>query len=592
MIHRVYSSLSTFKELAFHPGLNILLAEKSLGATERQTRNRAGKSSFSELVHFLTGGEARPDSLFRTESLLEYWFGMEFDLGGHRTRLERSGQSSSKIRILEGYPDYWPIKPVVGDDDEANWFISNTHWKAILGALIFGLSTDDETGGKKKQFSPTFRSLFAYFVRRQSAGGFIEPVKQAEKQQLWDQQVATSYLLGLDWTIPQEWQILRKKEQTLQQLKRAAGEGEFLESIIGTTAELRSELAIAQEGVRRLKKELGEFRVLPEYHALEAEASELVRTLGSLANENTVDRHLIAEMERSLAEETAPPLDTLHSLYEEAGILLPDAVTRRFEEVRAFHESIIRNRRVYLEGEIDAARHRMAERGQLMQQIADRQTQIMSILESHGALEQFMQLQSEVSRLEAEMEATHQRFLAAEEMESLKTELTIGRNQLLIRLRQDLRERADKVQKAILYFEEVSKALYEEAGRLTISGSPNGPQFEIRIQGAKSKGITNMQIFCFDMMLMRIRQEQDMGPGFLIHDSHLFDGVDERQIARALQVGAELANDLDFQYVVTMNSDILPHDYYSGDFDVDEHILSTRLTDAREDGGLFGFRFS
>jgi uncharacterized protein YydD (DUF2326 family) len=457
---------------------------------------------------------------------------------------------------------------------------------------MFGFSFDDETGESKKPFNPTFRSLFAYFVRRQSAGGFIEPVKQSEKQQLWDQQVAITYLLGLDWTISKEWQVLRRKEQTLIQLKRAAKEGGFLESIIGTTADLRSELAIARERVRSLKEELGEFRVLPEYHILEAEASELVQKLGPLANGNTVDRHLIAEMERALAEETAPPLEDLHSLYEEAGILLPDTVARRFEEVRTFHESVVKNRRVYLEGEIDAARHRMAERGQLTQQITDRQAQIMSILESHGALDQFMQLQSEVSRLEAEMEAIHQRFLAAEEMERLKTELEIGRNQLLILLRQDLRERTDEVQKAILYFEDVSKALYEEAGRLTIRDSLNGPQFEIRIQGDKSKGITNMQIFCFDMMLMKICHEQDMGPGFLIHDSHLFDGVDERQIARALQVGAELANDLGFQYIVTMNSDILPHDYYSGDFDIDDHILSTRLTDAKEDGGLFGFRFS
>jgi len=160
-----------------------------------------------------------------------------------------------------------------------------------------------------------------------------------------------------------------------------------------------------------------------------------------------------------------------------------------------------------------------------------------------------------------------------------------------MRLRQDLRERDDAVRKAILYFEEVSQALYEEAGRLTIKDSLNGPQFEIRIQGAKSKGITNMQIFCLDMMLMKINCERGIGPGFLIHDSHLFDGVDERQIARALQVGAELAHDLNFQYIVTMNSDVLPRNYYSNNFSIEDHILPVRLTDAIEDGGLFGFRF-
>ena len=53
MIRTVYSSdLISFKSFGFHPGLNILLADKSEGATNKQSRNGAGKSSFVELIHF------------------------------------------------------------------------------------------------------------------------------------------------------------------------------------------------------------------------------------------------------------------------------------------------------------------------------------------------------------------------------------------------------------------------------------------------------------------------------------------------------------------------------------------------------------
>src|SRR5258705_9960023 len=45
--------------------------------------------------------------------------------------------------------------------------------------------------------------------------------------------------------------------------------------------------------------------------------------------------------------------------------------------------------------------------------------------------------------------------------------------------------------------------------------------------------------FCFDLMLTEMNIRRGRGPGFLIHDSHLFDGVDERQVAKALQLGAE-----------------------------------------------------
>jgi uncharacterized protein YydD (DUF2326 family) len=84
--------------------------------------------------------------------------------------------------------------------------------------------------------------------------------------------------------------------------------------------------------------------------------------------------------------------------------------------------------------------------------------------------------------------------------------------------------------------------------------------------------------------------ERGLGPGFLIHDSHLFDGVDERQVAKAFQRAAKMASDLHIQYIVTLNSDALPRWLPAG-FNPDDYILPVRLTDATDDGGLFGMHF-
>jgi len=89
-------------------------------------------------------------------------------------------------------------------------------------------------------------------------------------------------------------------------------------------------------------------------------------------------------------------------------------------------------------------------------------------------------------------------------------------------------------------------------------------------------------------MLLSLRRGRS--PGFLVHDSHLFDGVDERQVGKALDLGAKLAKQEGFQYIVTMNSDAIPKEVPSG-FQIEEYTLPIRLTDASEDGGLFGFRF-
>ena len=51
MIRELKSDLESFKTLTFGPGLNVILADKSPDATDLQSRNGAGKTSFVELVH-------------------------------------------------------------------------------------------------------------------------------------------------------------------------------------------------------------------------------------------------------------------------------------------------------------------------------------------------------------------------------------------------------------------------------------------------------------------------------------------------------------------------------------------------------------
>ena len=465
--------------------------------------------------------------------------------------------------------------------------LSNTDWRTVLGTLVFGLSAEEQED--KDATSPTFRSLFAYFVRRQAANAFTTPEKQADMQQLGDQQMGLMYLLGLDWSIARDWHKVRERERTLRELAKAAGAGAF-GTVIGTVAELRTQLTVAEAATRQLRERLQSFRVLPEYESLEGEASRTTKEISELADANTLDKRLIIDLEESLKAESPPPISDLNSLYAEVGVALPDAVVRRFDEVRAFHDSVVQNRRDYLGGEVTAAQRRIAERDQRKHQLDERRAEIMDLLRTHGALQHFSRLQGELNRREAEVEALRQRYAAAEQLEGTKTELEIERNRLLLRLRQDFREQKQLLDDAILAFEETSNRLYESAGSLRIVDTDNGPVFQFNIQGSRSKGIKNMQIFCFDMMLMRLCMKRKIGPGFLVHDSHLFDGVDGRQVAKALEVGAKTAEELGFQYIVTMNSDDAFKET-SQNFDLNPYILSTRLTDATEDGGLFGIRF-
>ena len=145
-------------------------------------------------------------------------------------------------------------------------------------------------------------------------------------------------------------------------------------------------------------------------------------------------------------------------------------------------------------------------------------------------------------------------------------------------------------EKAINLFNSNSQVLYESHGILSIDISPNGYLFNVDIEREGSHGIGNMKIFCYDLMLAQLWADREISPGFLIHDSLLFADVDERQIALALELAANEFEDKGIQYICTMNSDNIPHNDFSEDFNLRDFV-SVTLTDSTEDGCLFGIRF-
>lgn len=587
MIRRIASDLDTFKGLSFHSGLNILLADKSDGSSDRHSRNGAGKTSFVELVHFLFGADVRKDSIFRSEELVDWTFDAVADIADRHMAVARSGSKASRV-LLNGDISGWPIEAKL-DQRIGVYEVSNDAWKAALGFLWFGLSPSAVSGAER--FQPSFRSLFSYFARRQLSGGFHQPTQHSIKQQPWDQQVSISYLLGLDWTLPARFEELRSQEKMTRQLRTAARAGD-LGRFFGKSAEIRTRLTVVEARTNRFREQLRSFQVVPEYKELEREANQITSDIDALNVENVMDGDLLRQLRLSLTEESGPNKSDLVRLYAEAGVVLPDMIQRRFDEVESFHRTVISNRRSHLASEISSAEARIDGRDRSKANKDERRRQIMGILEAGGALDHYTKLHEELGRSEAELEGLRQRLETAEKLESTKAQLDIERARLSKALQDDIHERAEIIRSAILTFEELSESLYERAGSLTISDSHGGPTFDVRIDGQRSKGITNMQIFCFDLMLAEISTRQGRGPGFLIHDSHLFDGVDERQVAKALQLGAERAERAGFQYIVTMNSDALPRDGFTDGFDVGSYVLRTKLTDITDSGGLFGLRFS
>lgn len=577
MLKVVYSDFPGFKRAEFHAGLNLVLAERAKDSSNKKTRNGEGKSSLVELINFLLGGDASKGSPIRKKPLVDYFFGLELNVSGRDITIERTGRAQRRIYVRKGVEHF-----DVDVDEQGRNYISVDEWKRFLGASYFALPR----GEVAKDAYPSFRALFSYFAR--TDGGFSTPSKYFAQQSSGSVQVTLSYLLGLDWSIAKEFDQVRHKEKLIKALNDAANEG-VLGQIFGAASDIRTEILLKSAAADRLRSSLKSFRILPQYEEKERRAAEISRLLSDISGKDASDKEWVAQLELAVEHDFVEGEVSVEELFERASIEVPEVVKRRLEEVREFHGSLVRNRREHLGKEIDEIRGRIASRKLQKDALDIERSEILALLKSHGALDQYMSLQGELSRLDSDVENLRRKLEAVDNLEAKKTELKIERQNLLRNTRIDHSERQARIKEAVLSFAEISSYLYDEPGRLIIDATDNGPSFDFDIHAKESVGVNRMQIFCFDMTLMRMWAGRKNRPDFLIHDSHLFDGVDERQKSAALAMGALLAVFNEFQYIVTMNSDDLPKMdaypwFYSGLFRADVRIDDTPT------GGLFGVR--
>ena len=302
---------------------------------------------------------------------------------------------------------------------------------------------------------------------------------------------------------------------------------------------------------------------------------------------------MLERYEASYSEETPSlPVADIEKIYSEAGILFQDSVLQPLSEVINFHKAIIANRREYLHNEIASIRKEIDELNEHIALLSTQRAELMKILETHGALAEYVLIQDRYSKAKQLLEDAKKRLESAEYIEDSKSRLKIENQELLIKSRQDYNERIQTREKAISLFKANTEFLYPEAGTLTIDLKESGYSFGVDIKSSRSQGVNYMKVFCYDMVLAELGCARDCYPDFLIHDSTIFDGVDERQVARALMLAQLKCDELGFQYICLINSDMVPYQEFDDEFTSKfDNSIILRISDNQEDGGLLGIRF-
>lgn len=572
---RLESSLSSFRTVSFEVGFNLLLADKSATGMH-QTRNGTGKSSLVRLLRWVMGAD--PVEELKSPSLAD----VRFSLSAWTPELDVT--ELVVINRVVGSPTVVVVK---SDGESVSY--GQEEWRRLVAERIYHLGPDT--------LRPTLPQL-----RSQSIRTSFDPVKMHPSEPEWESGARIGFLLGLD---PASFaggaQIAKWKTQQ-KALNSAAKEGLF--SVLAMdAAELQGVLASARLRKGRIERQLKSFQVDAQYQEHQIRAGHLSQQIRVLNDRAVSLESRIASLRAALqeadAEIAAVDGEGLASMYREAGVLLPELVQKRFHHVAIFHESVIRNRKLHLEGEVSEAERELAKVQDERSRLDQSRATTLRLLEASMALESHEALIGELTEVNSMISDSERKLETLEELGSLSDHIKIAQVEARQRVQAALAEGAEMVDFARTRFVELAEEIYgptEEGSMpraaLKLGTSPQSGHLRVEpvIRSDGSTGIKSVLACLLDYTLMETATAAGRWPGYLVHDSELFDGVDSEQVAACLSIGHRIADETGCQYIVTLNSDVLAsvERESSADHGFSDFVIQPRLGDSNDSDRLFG----
>lgn len=574
MIRKVSANQPSFHPVTFGSGMNLVIADATPSSTDKDTRNGVGKTSLIEIIHYCLGSSPRKGDTLKEPPLANWEFTVDVDLGGCTVSTTRSIAQPKHVLINSG---------------DGTKKLAIPEWTELLGKELFDLPVMDT-----KSIGPSFRSLISYIARRERYA-YDKPFDHYSRQSTSDRQVNMGYLLGLGWRDAGHFEALRRRKKLLDAENNLAKAAQKIAGDIHRSprrGRLDAERLRLAQAVGSLDERLRSFRVLPEYARIQDEANRITRRIQRLENESLSDRNLLDHY-RLVSESEQVAEDETLELFEAAQIELPDAIRREISELRAFHRALIINRAQFVQNEIGAIESRIVERDSVAASLDAERADRLTILESHGALDEYTQLHARLSKLRTDHARVVDQLAALERRENGGRALKRDALETYEAAKIAHEERQPQRERAVSLFNSYSEFLYEEPGNLLLEvrQTRDMPTFDfgIEIPRSKATGIERMKTLCLDLTIAALWAGCPKRPGFLIHDSTLFDGVDERQRAKALVLAEREARERGYQYILALNSDQVPTSR-STTFDP-KSFERLRLVDHPPEGSLFGMRF-
>lgn len=518
----------SFHTIRFKDGINIILgkqAEPDKG-NDGNTYNGVGKSMTLHLIHFCLGSSKIEE--FKTK-LPDWEFTLRFELFGKEHYTRRTTKEQNKIEY----------------DGE---ILKIKEFNNMMVEMCFGLTETPK--------NMSWNTLFSRFVRRyRPTYSFFDTYLTKESD--YSKILNNMFLLGTDIDLIVSKKELRDRQVQVTDTEKALKKDEFFRKYYlgNSDAELKTVELECQ--IAELEKEIGEFKVSNNYHEIEIDADKKSNEKKKLENRRAIIENNIKNIEESMKVDGDVNEEQIIKIYNMAQVEIPQMVKKEVEDVTNFHKELIISRNNRLEKELEEKRKQLNEIDERISALGNEMDKLLSYLNSHGALEEYLSLTKKLSDLNSELGRIEQ---YQKLLKSYKDTIREIKSQFI---EQDLKTEAyleykkEEFEKMKSEFRRYAKRFYPEKTCGLVINNNSGENMlryniDAHIENDSSDGINEVRIFCFDMLLFNSQFSQMR---FMAHDSRLFANMDHRQRETLFKLVYDICNESNLQYICSINED-------------------------------------
>ena len=538
---KLYSKPQVFKPIIFKNGINIILGEKVENSEQVQGKknNGVGKSLAIEFINFCLLKEYTesrvsliPKSIFNEipEIILE------LEINGILFSIHRKIDDSSNIIIFENNKE-----KVFDTLNDARNFLNK-----FVGY------------DKKFQKAPTFRELLSPIIRDENTGfsnillsnaGINNNIPPTIRPHL--------YFFGINLEI---FENIKKIIKALDETKTVLTK--IKKSLNCTTIkQINDERAILNslnDEVDKMQKTIESFKTMESFKQIQDEIINIENDLDILKAQRKTIKSEIKKIETIPEYEDIKDNEIilLYNIFKEG---LGDKISKSLEQVQAFKKKIDDFQQSIVKEHYENLNNTLRSINSQIRELDNLYSEKIKIISDRGMLSDLKTSFKIYDQKNKELSEKRYKIGEYDKYSNQKEQLSKKHNDELLKLKKQLEDNQNIIKSfeaTILDMHEEIMGNKEAYFRIDTTKNKNVLDFDLRIKDDGSYSMNRLKVFIYDFSILFNEYTQKNSPNLLIHDN-VFQ-VDNDSLVRCLNLLQKYnVFDEDFQYIFTMNRDIL-----------------------------------